>query len=461
MKYVATAVIGLLVFGIAPAWADDAALSARLEQLESETQTLRAELQWLREHPVRLPRVEASPISLRAEDVEPAQEDTYTLEQVESMMVATAKKYAWTKGDLTVVPYGYLWGNMNYFSERTAAIGRSYPTYVYSPDTHGEDVFMVDGRSTRFGVDVGGPKLWPFCCAKSGGKVEFDFQGDPSDTENRGGVLLRHAYVEVKNDDYRLLFGQTWDVISPLYPTTTMYAVYWNWGNIGYRRAQLRWERYLPYSSTELMTLQLSANHSCVSDNIATIRREPSDWPVMEGRVAWTLGPRGLGAKPVVIGFSGHIGEQGYDMVDLSADDVRRRTWSFNADFDVPITKRFGVRGEFQTGENLSTFLGGIAQGIDPATLTTIRTTGGWVETYYFWRPDLHTHAAFGIDDPVNQDLHAAHSRTYNQFYYANLLYDVTKQFCLGAEVGSLRTMYNDQRTGDAFRLELMARYAF
>ena len=50
--------------------------------------------------------------------------------------------------------------------------------------------------------------------------------------------------LEVKDDDFRFLVGQTWDVISPLYPGMLMYSVGWDGGNIGYRRAQVRGERY-------------------------------------------------------------------------------------------------------------------------------------------------------------------------------------------------------------------------
>ena len=65
------------------------------------------------------------------------------------------------------------------------------------------------------------------------------------DRENKPTIMLRHAYVEVKDDDFRFLAGQTWDVISPLNPNMLMYSVGWDGGNIGYRRAQFRGERYL------------------------------------------------------------------------------------------------------------------------------------------------------------------------------------------------------------------------
>jgi len=463
--------LGILVFIVsactaAPLWAEevrlDPALAARLNQLETETQALRAELQWLRENPVRLPEVSATPASMSTLAAPPADEEFYTLSQLKTEM----KKLAWTKGEFRIVPYGYLWGNMVYENERTCPTNRSYTLFVESPTTHGEDAFHVDGRNTRLGIDVAGPRLWPFQCAKSGGKVEIDFQGDFNSTENRGGVLLRHAYVEIKDDYFRLLAGQTWDIISPLYPNTIFYSVYWDAGNIGYRRAQLRGERFLHFSDTFLLTLQGSLNHSinsdCVSD--ATFRGEPSDWPVIEGRAAVTLGHRGKGYKPIVLGCSGHIGEVGFDVLGgggaIISDDVRRRTWSVNGDFDIPLTDRLGLRGEFFAGENLSTFLGGIGQGINRTTLDEIRTHGGWIEGYYYWTPWLHSHVAYGLDDPIDQDI-AAGGRLYNQFYFANLCWDVTDKFLLGAEVSQWKTMFNGLRTGDSTRLEFVARYGF
>ena len=66
MKRLLPMVLGTLLFAATPLQADDAALADRLGQLESETQALRTELQWLREHPVRLPQVEAAPVSMSA-----------------------------------------------------------------------------------------------------------------------------------------------------------------------------------------------------------------------------------------------------------------------------------------------------------------------------------------------------------------------------------------------------------
>jgi hypothetical protein len=64
------------------------------------------------------------------------------------------------------------------------------------------------------------------------------------------------------------------------------------------------------------------------------------------------------------------------------------------------------------------------------------------------------------IDSPLVIDIPAG-GRTYNAVYFGNLLYDVTKQFTCGLEVGSWRTLYNGLAPGESTRIEFMARYGF
>ncbi|MBN2473714.1 MAG: hypothetical protein JXB62_03850 [Pirellulales bacterium] len=438
--------------------AQQQSLQSRISQLEAETQALRGELQSLREDPVRLPKVQATPASLSNSMFDLQADDEkqfFTLEELQGEM----KKFAWTKGDFKIVPYGYLWANMVYETERTY-VG-DYTLWAISAGDEGEDAFHVNAKSTRLGLNVAGPRLRWFNCAPSGGKIEFDFQGSYT-VENKPGVLLRHAYWEVKNSDFRLLAGQTWDVVSPLLPGTIMYSVYWGAGNIGYRRPQFRAERYLAFSDTFLLTLQGSLNTDASSD-FTTGKIENGDhsgWPLLEGRTAVTLGRRGKYFRPIVVGASGHIGEV---LIDFGTrDDAPIRTWSFNVDLRAPITDRLGFQGEFFTGENLGSFLGGIVQGIDVPGQRPIRSTGGWMEIWYDLTSDLHTHVGYTIDDPDDNDVSAGgNGRTYNHAYWGNIVYDVTDSFLVGFEVGSWRTLYTDKRPGESVRFEFMARYGF
>jgi hypothetical protein len=372
------------------------------------------------------------------------------------------RKMMWCKGDFQVVPYGILWGNSVYSTQRTDP--GSYTFWADSKSQQTGEAFIVDGRNTRLGIDVLGPQIPMLGNAQSGGKVEIDFQGASYGTDNKGGVLLRQAYVEVKNDDFRLLAGQTWDVISPLNPGMLMYSVGWEAGNIGYRRAQLRAERYLALSDTELLTLQGSINQNSFPDAIAGVTSDPSSWPLLEGRAALTLGDRaGPDAQPVIFGVASHIGQTQFDYntAAISLDNQRRYTWSLDADLRIPITQRFGVQGEFFTGQDLSPFLGGIGQGIDPTTLLAIHSTGGWSELWYDWTPCCHSHFGYMLDDPDNNDLHTAGERCYNQVFYGNVSYDLTKQFLVGMEVSSWKTHYLDLATGEAVRCEFVVKYGF
>jgi hypothetical protein len=393
--------------------------------------------------------------------------DPLTLPQVQSEI----RRLMWTKGDLQVIPYGMLWGNAVYATERMNPTSMSYALFVESASTQGEDEATVDGRTTRLGVDVLGPRVAWLGNAQLGGKVEIDFQGNINTVENKGGLLLRHAYAEIKSEDYRVLAGQTWDVISPLNPGTLLYTVGWDAGNIGYRRGQFRFERYLAFSDAALLTVQSSIDQDIFSDTAIVpvtgqvVRPEPGPWPLVEGRVAITLGERkGPDALPITFGVSSHIGQQEFDVLKgatVLSPSQRRSTWSLNADLRIPVTTRFGYQMEFFTGENLGTFLGGIGQGIEPTTLEGIHSTGGWCEVWYDWTPCFHSHFGYSLDDPDNRELVTKGDRTYNQFFYGNFIYDITRQFMVGVEISSWKTLFVGQEPGEAIRSEFVMRYAF
>jgi hypothetical protein len=376
-------------------------------------------------------------------------------------------KKAWTKGDFKIVPYGTIWGNMAYDTQRTR-IGE-YTLWVESPTLHPhEPAFSVDAKSTRVGIDLFCPNIPCFGDAKIDGKVEIDFQGQYV-TRNKPALLLRHAYVEAKDDCFRLLVGQTWDVISPLYIPTLDYTAGSGVGNLAYRRAQFRPERFLAFSDTTLLTLQASVNANVVTDFVGqepNVSADPGPYPDVQARVGITLGPRNCpDTPPAVLGIGGHIGQQDFDFrtstpVDIGADVG---TWSVDADVWIPITRRLGFQGEFFAGKNLSNYMGGILQGVDRITHRGIRATGGWFDIWYYWRPDIQTHLGWAIDDPLNKDLSPSipTGRTLNEVVFANVLYDVTKNLQFGFEVDFWETHYVGMLQGEAMRFEFATKYRF
>jgi hypothetical protein len=476
----ATFLVAWVVLGASAALAQsdqtymsDQGLTARIERLEAQNREMMAELQAERARtadaysapagPAAPPPATTVQYAVPGPDVGVPGPDAAVPQATILDLDTEIKKFAWKKGDVTVVPYGILWGNAVYASERTYP--GSYTLWVDSASKAGEAESIVDARNTRLGVDVLGPQVAWFGGAQLGGKVEVDFQGADDVTENKGGLLLRHAYVELKNDEFRLLAGQTWDIISPLCPSTLMYSVNWEAGNIGYRRAQVRGERYYALSDSFLVTVQSSIDQNVFSDEITNVDGAPSAWPIVEGRVAVTLGERtGPNALPMTFGVSSHVGQQEFDLMNGSAVVERgqlRNTWSLNGDIRIPITYRFGFQGEFFTGQDLSAFLGGIGQGLDPTTLQAVHSTGGWAEFWYDWTPCLHSHVGYSLDNPDINDLPTVGDRTYNQVIYGNLSYDLTKECLVGVELGSWKTLYVGEAPGDALRCEFVVKYSF
>lgn len=411
------------------------------------------------------------PLSLAPPLVDSALSDPQSAES------ALDSHLSWTKGDFTLTPYGAFWSDMIYATQRINP--GAYVLWVYSEQEQGESMFTYDARRSQLGLDVRGPDLDWMGQMTTGGKLEIDFHGDFL-TENRAALLLRLAYWEAKNDESRILVGQYWDVVSPLLPGMLDYSVAWDAGNIGFRRAQVRWERYLPLSDQLEWTLQASVNQDVVTDfqTQPGIRREPSNWPVIEGRTALTWDT--WREQTATLGVSGHIGETGFDFLSTGppplnlppADDQRFLTWSANVDLKFPFSERTGVQGEFFTGANLSSFLGGIGQGVCPCVRRSIRSTGGWGEIWHNWSPRLHSHVGYGLDDPLNRDFLVG--RSYNQVIFANLVFDVNKHLTTGLEVGQWMTFYRDAREGQvapellgptapgrAVTIDWMIKYAF
>lgn len=397
----------------------------------------------------------------------------------ESSEIPSVLDLTWGDGAIRVAPYGAFWGDMLYASRRTSP--GPFTLFVPSREEQGEDAVTIDVRRTRLGLDVSGPTVAEIGNAKTSGKIEIDFHGDFV-TENRASVLLRHAYWEAQNDEFRVLVGQTWDVISPLYPSTLNYSHGLFAGDIGFRRAQFRAEHYMQLSDSMQFVLQGSLNQDVVTDfrTDPSVRREASDWPVLQARTALSFGTHCDDRDAVTLGFSGHIGETGFDFLTpgpppLSLppqDDARFKTWSFNVDLRVPVSDRFGFQGEFFTGANLSSFLGGVGQGICPCLRVPIRSIGGWGEIWYHWTSWLRSHGGFGVDDPRDDD--SLFGRTYNQFIFTNVICDVTQRLSTGLELTFWKTLYRETRgsqipanqlapsqPGESVTIDWMVKYAF
>lgn len=308
-----------------------------------------------------------------------------------------------------------------------------------------QSTVSINARQSSVGAMFTGPSYHGF---QSGGQMLAMFYNDAVTVDSYGFLPLQ-AFGELKNDDWRFAAGLMFDVFSPGIPTVLPFSALGASGNTGNTfRGQVRLERFLGRTPQSQWTLQAALSQPITSTIDPTFRlSEDNGWPNIEGRIAWGAGqPSPAGARPFEVGVSG-VGGQ-IRTTELLNRQVVADVYGIGTDFRWAMTPRFGFSGEFYTGQGLGTYNGGILQNINfdttaPAnsTLDSIRTSGGWMEAYYYWTPCLHTHTGYGIDDPNDRDI-AQTQRTSNSTLYANMLWDINQTFRIGFEFAYRKTGY-------------------
>ena len=394
----------------------------------------------------------------------------------------------WKKGDFRITPYGFL--NLSMSTDTQRAVPGEYILYAQTPEVDDSSDFTVDARTSRLGFKMEGPRV-DALNADLRGCLEFDFQGAYNGSKNKGGLQLRRAYAELVDaeNQRRFLAGQDWEIISPLCPQMLNYLPGGFAGSLQYRRAQVRFEQGLTFSK-DLQTLaQIAVCDNILGDYTSTpgVSAATSGWPVIEGRYAVSLFKDARCGRPITLGVSGHIGEQYYKFSPIAgtfantSERVAVDTWSANFDADIPLTEKLRLQGEYTVGANLSSFCGGINQGVDLYRRDALGASGGWLALHTDWTQKFATNVGYGIekmdeDDLVGTSVAAngfSTSRTRNELYFVNFLYNWTPQFMTGVELGYWQTQYQKadvtgdtpvftaMKPGEAFRVEFAARLTF
>ncbi len=173
-----------------------------------------------------------------------------------------------TGDTLKVVPatvkfYGFVRNYLTFDSRKTyTVIGGEYNMIPYDEkwnEDHSEDLnavplMQLQALTSRFGLDIQGPKLWGW---ESSGKLEGDFGGFGT---NNTVLRLRLAYVKLTRGLSELLVGQDWHPLSgnimpevigmaagaPFRPhSRTPQIRVTKWGSFGYTAALLWQLQYM------------------------------------------------------------------------------------------------------------------------------------------------------------------------------------------------------------------------
>lgn len=321
------------------------------------------------------------------------------------------------------------------------------PRYVM-PEPDGGAVdgeLTMTPRLSRFGLSIDEWNLGAGGNLRGEGKIEVDFGGG-------GGVntvRLRHAYAQVNlATKVELLAGQTWDLISPLFPSAQSDTQLLCAGNTGDRRPQLR----LTVLPTDKVRFAIAAAATATLDqrDMAADSQHggiATSTPMVQGliEVRTRLTRRGAPAR---LGIWGHASN------DELANGTTYPSRSLGGHVFLPIATRVVAIGEVYAGSNAADIGGGIGQGVNLVADKVIHAWGGWGELAFI--PSNHYMFVMGGSGDVarTSDVEVG-DRTSNRTLYTTLRYKPKPSLQLGFEYLNWKTLYKGMSSGLANRFDV------
>ncbi|NJL28211.1 MAG: hypothetical protein HC897_10115 [Thermoanaerobaculia bacterium] len=266
---------------------------------------------------------------------------------------------------------------------------------------------------------------------------------------------LRHGYLTLGWEHDTLLIGQTWDLISPLFPTVNADTLMWNAGNLGDRRPQIRYTHAAKQDQGQWVLQGALAATGAIDgqDLDADGVRDGDDavLPNVQVRIGYS-GKTGSGNGKWGLGLSGHYGRQ--ELRTPVAGEDRFESTSLSLDFMAELTPRLSLQGELWTGSNLGDFRGGIGQNLDTATGEEIDSSGGWVELG-FKASDLYSFYLGTTQDDPDDDFLGNGRPIKNGASYLVNRFRLAPAFTIGLDYLRWKTEYKSFEEGVDNRLNL------
>jgi hypothetical protein len=362
---------------------------------------------------------------------------------------------AWDKDGVKIIPYGILITNVNYNS--SALVPGSFAAFALPDIRTVTPQFNISPGNTYLGVDIKWPKIGEW---EINGKVDFDLRGPtPLRVNNIFAPLFINIYGEAKTERYRILAGQTTDLLSPtLSNSLNVYPAGFQTGRLGFLRPQVRFETYQPISDDFTFIYQGAIAEAIQTFQVADeVIGDQAGLPDGQSRLALGYGkpdPKDLyHRRPFELGVSGHIGKRQGVQSGVVITDRKFTTWSGNIDLSFKIGPKLRFATEFFDGSVLGDYAAGIFQTFNPVRLVSIRAAGAWAQLTYDISDKWQVNAAYGRDDPFNRDL-APGQRSLNEMGFGNFYYRITPRLWVAMEFSRWRTDWVGLPAGRAFRVE-------
>ncbi|MFZ5979051.1 MAG: hypothetical protein ACOYVF_00320, partial [Candidatus Zixiibacteriota bacterium] len=243
--------------------------------------------------------------------------------------------------------------------------------------------FNMTANQTRFGVQLNNKQNDNVSVT---GQLEFDLYASVTNAtiaENKAMLQLRHAYFSVNANNWQLIAGQTWDLLSPLNPATLNYPVLWGCGNIGYRRPQITLKYNLRPSENTSMSMaggffrtigsDLTPSFSLATGETNDAADDGTDAAIPSFQGQLDVNHKFESGASLRFGVSGLWGQMKSE-TSLGNSETYE-SWAVNGHLMMNLSKRLGLSGEAYTGSNLGGYMGGI---INSSTIDGVNSTGGW-----------------------------------------------------------------------------------
>jgi hypothetical protein len=375
---------------------------------------------------------------------------------------APAPYAAWDKDGVKIIPYGILITNVNYNS--SALVPGSFGGFALPDIPVTNPQFNISPGNTYLGVDIKWPKIGDW---EINGKVDFDLRGPtPLRVNNIFAPLFINIYGEAKTERYRILAGQTTDIISPTFSNSlNVFPAGFQPGRLGFFRPQVRFETYQPISDDYTFIFQGAIAEAIQTFQVADeVIGDQAGLPDGQSRFALGYGkpdPKDrYHRRPFELGVSGHLGKRSGTQLGVLITQRKFTTWSGNIDLSFKIGSKLRFDAEFFNGSVLGDFTGGVFQTFNPARLVAIRAAGAWAQLTYDINDKWQVNAAYGRDDPFNRDL-APGQRSFNGMGFGNFFYRITPRLWIATEFSRWRTNWVGLPAGRAFRVEPAVLFIF
>ncbi|MBU8932788.1 MAG: hypothetical protein KOO62_02165 [candidate division Zixibacteria bacterium] len=369
------------------------------------------------------------------------------------LLVFAASAMAGDKPTFDIDWYGYVKLDASYDQNPTSH--GNFAMWVKESVINDDDAqFNMTHKSTRLGFKASGKN---FEQVTVGGKLEFDMYG-AGGTENKALLLLRHAYFTVQSGNFKLLAGQSWDLISPLNPSTLNYPVLWGAGNIQYRRPQV--SMFYTVAKTEQTNANLAAGlfrtiGNDLTPTFSLALGETADGtddgtdaaiPSFQGRLDVTHKLTSGGS--IRGGFSGLYGQLKSE--STLGNSEKYESWVACGHFMLSFPSGAGFSGEVWSGSNLGSYFGSI---LNTNRIDGLASNGGWVSAWVKPSKKVKFTTGFSFDDPDDADLSTG-NRSRNQAIFGNIKYSIVPAVTFGVELTQWETEYKDSESAKALRVE-------